>query len=96
MTVTDEIITSDDALREEAVKRLRKKEDLRGHLLVYVLANALVWTVWAMTLERLPVARPDVGVLGDRAGHERVGCLRPASDRRGRCAARGRARPRRR
>jgi hypothetical protein len=54
MTVTDEIPTSDDGLREEAVKRLRKKQDLGGHLLVYVLVNALVWTVWALTSSGFP------------------------------------------
>jgi hypothetical protein len=46
MTITEE--TAPD-LREEAVRRLRKKQDFRGHVLVYLLVNALVWTIYVVT-----------------------------------------------
>lgn len=36
-------------LRTLAVKRLKKKSDLRMHVLVYVLFNAFFVTIWAMT-----------------------------------------------
>lgn len=36
-------------LRERAVRRLKKKRDLRGHLLVYVLVNTFLVVIWAMT-----------------------------------------------
>lgn len=36
-------------LRERAVRRLKKKQDLRGHLLVYVLVNTFLVVIWAMT-----------------------------------------------
>ena len=36
-------------LRDRAVRRLKKKQDLRGHLLVYVLVNAFVVVIWAVT-----------------------------------------------
>ena len=35
-------------LRDEAVKRLRKKQDFHGHVLVYVLVNATLWAIWAL------------------------------------------------
>ena len=50
MAVQDDVLPIDDVdLREEAMKRLRKKEDFRAHLLVYALFNGLVWIVWALT-----------------------------------------------
>ena len=36
-------------LHEVARQRLQKQQDFRGHLLVYVLCNALLWTIWALT-----------------------------------------------
>jgi 2TM domain len=49
MTVTEELPHTDEELREAALERLKKKQDLRAHLLVYVLVNALLWTIWALT-----------------------------------------------
>jgi hypothetical protein len=39
----------DADLRDEAMERLRKKEGLRAHLLLYALTNALLWIIWATT-----------------------------------------------
>jgi hypothetical protein len=39
----------DQALREKAIKQLKKQRDFRGHLLVYVLVNAFLVAVWALT-----------------------------------------------
>src|SRR6188472_967131 len=36
-------------LRERAVSRLKKKRDFRIHLLIYIMVNALLVSVWAMT-----------------------------------------------
>lgn len=36
-------------LRERAVRRLKKKQDLRGHLLVYALVNLFLVVIWAVT-----------------------------------------------
>jgi hypothetical protein len=36
-------------LRERAVRRLRKKHDFRIHLVIYLMVNALLVAVWAMT-----------------------------------------------
>jgi hypothetical protein len=36
-------------LRDEAVKRLRKKQDFHAHVLVFVLINAVIWMLWALT-----------------------------------------------
>ena len=38
-----------DVLRERAIKRLKKRRDFVGHLLVYVMVNGIVVTIWAMT-----------------------------------------------
>jgi hypothetical protein len=46
MTVTSEP-TPD--LRDEAVRRLRKKQDFHGHLLVYALVNVVVWSIYLLT-----------------------------------------------
>jgi hypothetical protein len=36
-------------LRERAVKRLKKRRDFHAHLLVYVLVNAFLVLIWALT-----------------------------------------------
>ena len=41
--------TDDEALRERAVKRLKKQRDFRIHLLMYVQFNGLLVVIWAMT-----------------------------------------------
>lgn len=43
MTITD----STD--RERAVRRLKKRRDFSAHLLVYVLINGFLVTIWAIT-----------------------------------------------
>jgi hypothetical protein len=40
--------THDEDLRDRAVKRLKKRRDFRGHLLVYVLVNAFLVAIWAL------------------------------------------------
>lgn len=39
----------EDALRELAIKQLKKQRDFRGHLLVYVLVNTFLVVLWAVT-----------------------------------------------
>ena len=41
--------TSETELRQEALRRIKKRHDFHGHLLVYVLVNTLVVVVWAVT-----------------------------------------------
>ena len=36
-------------VREAAISRLRKKQDFHAHLVVFVLVNALLWSIWAVT-----------------------------------------------
>lgn len=38
-----------DALREQAIERLKKKRELKAHLLAYVLINGFLVGVWAAT-----------------------------------------------
>jgi hypothetical protein len=41
--------TDQPTLRDQAITRLRKRSELRAHLLAYVLVNAFLLMVWAMT-----------------------------------------------
>ena len=41
--------TRDVALRERAVKRLKKRRDFYGHILVYLLVNSFLIVIWAVT-----------------------------------------------
>jgi hypothetical protein len=38
-----------EVLRERAIKRLKKRRDFSGHLLVYFLVNAFLVVIWALT-----------------------------------------------
>lgn len=38
-----------DALRQRAIKRLKKRQDFRGHLLIYALVNSFFVIIWAVT-----------------------------------------------
>jgi len=37
------------SIRDQAVKRLKKRRDFYAHLLVYVLVNAFIIVIWAVT-----------------------------------------------
>jgi hypothetical protein len=55
MTATQDTDGSDRTeLREQARQRLKKQQDFRGHALVYVLFNAFVWGIWALTSAGFP------------------------------------------
>ena len=41
--------SGDDALREAAVTRLRKKRDFGMHALIYLLVNGFLVVIWAVT-----------------------------------------------
>jgi hypothetical protein len=47
----DEIMQTDaeTALRERAIKHLKKRRDFQGHVLVYALFNAFLVLIWALT-----------------------------------------------
>lgn len=42
-------LSAEAALRERAVKQLKKRRDFRGHLLVYALVNTFLVVIWAVT-----------------------------------------------
>lgn len=44
--VTD---TREQAPRDRAIAQLKKRRDFRGHLIVYVLVNAFLVAIWAIT-----------------------------------------------
>lgn len=37
-----------EAMRERAVKRLKKRRDFTGHLIVYTLVNTVLVVIWAI------------------------------------------------
>lgn len=37
-----------EELREQALRRLRKRRDFKAHAFVYVLVNAVVWGIWVV------------------------------------------------
>ncbi len=37
-----------EVLRDQALQRLKKRRDFKAHLFVYVLVNAVVWTIWTI------------------------------------------------
>jgi uncharacterized ion transporter superfamily protein YfcC len=46
MTTTDSVTST---LRGRALRRLKKRRDFFAHLLVYVLVNAFIVVIWAVT-----------------------------------------------
>ncbi len=44
-----EDLVSDQELRARAVKRLRKRRDFYGHLVIYILVNGFLVGIWAIT-----------------------------------------------
>ena len=45
--VRDEVVASSpEALREQALERLKKRRDLHAHMIVYLLVNLAIWGVW--------------------------------------------------
>jgi uncharacterized membrane protein len=47
--MSHDVATTESDLREAAVRSLRKRRDLRTHLVVYVLVNAMLVVIWAVT-----------------------------------------------
>jgi uncharacterized membrane protein len=45
----DQTGVEQDATRERAIKRLRKRRDFYGHLFVYTLINGFLVVIWAVT-----------------------------------------------
>ena len=41
--------TREQAPRERAVRQLKKRRDFYGHILIYVLVNAFLVVIWAVT-----------------------------------------------
>lgn len=45
----DEDLDQPVSEHEQAVRLLKKKRDLRGHLVAYFVVNAAAWAIWAAT-----------------------------------------------
>jgi fatty acid desaturase len=45
----DEVVaTTPDALREQALRRIKSRRDFKAHALVYALVNLVVWGIWVV------------------------------------------------
>jgi hypothetical protein len=42
-------VQTEQELREQAIQRLKKKRDFRGHVFMYAAVNALLVVIWAVT-----------------------------------------------
>ena len=42
-------VASDEEIRQEAIKAIKKKRDFRGHVVAYVVVNAFLVGVWYFT-----------------------------------------------
>jgi predicted membrane channel-forming protein YqfA (hemolysin III family) len=49
--MTTEQTGLDSGIRERAIKQLKKRRDFKGHILIYVLVNAFLVTIWAVTTD---------------------------------------------
>jgi hypothetical protein len=49
MTIHDTAVETAPDLRERAIKRLKKRRDFQGHLLIYTLVNSFLIAIWALT-----------------------------------------------
>jgi 2TM domain len=47
--MTQQVQNHDRELREMAVRRLKKRRDFYGHLVIYVLVNGFLVGIWALT-----------------------------------------------
>lgn len=51
-TTTDDraevVGTTQEALRDQALRSLKKRRDLKTHAVVYVLVNAVIWGIWTV------------------------------------------------
>jgi len=48
-TQLDEVVAaSDEGLRDQALRRVKKRRDFHTHLFAYLTINALLWGVWAV------------------------------------------------
>jgi hypothetical protein len=67
--MTTDVSTRESELRERAIKRLKKRRDFHGHVLVYLLVNAFLVVIWAVTMPGgffwpiLPMAGWGIGVV---------------------------------
>jgi hypothetical protein len=47
--MSESIGPTEDDLRQRAIKRVKAKRDLKGHLLIYVCVNVLLIGIWYIT-----------------------------------------------
>lgn len=51
-------------LRDQAVERLKKKRDFKTHILIYVLVNAFLVVIWAVTSDGDTIFWPIFPIVG--------------------------------
>ncbi len=55
---------TDQDLRDQAVERLKKKRDFKAHVLIYVLVNAFLVVIWAVTRDSGDIFWPIFPLVG--------------------------------
>jgi hypothetical protein len=69
-------------LREQARERLEKTRDLKTHVFIYLLVNAVLIGIWAVATPMLCLADPSDPRLGHRRCGQCLGRVRSQADRR--------------
>ena len=44
-----EVKSHEELLREQALENIKRRRDFKAHALAYVLVNAFLWVIWAVT-----------------------------------------------
>jgi 2TM domain-containing protein len=57
-------MVEDPEMRQLAIKRLKEKRDFKSHLLAYLLVNAVLVVIWAMTTPSFTFFWPAFPMLG--------------------------------
>lgn len=47
--MTAEVSAQESEIRERAIKRLKKRRDFHGHVLIYLMVNTFLVVIWAVT-----------------------------------------------
>ena len=42
-------MAGDEQVRSQAIQQIKRKRDFRGHVVFFLIANAVLWTIWAVS-----------------------------------------------
>jgi hypothetical protein len=42
-------VAGDEQVRSQAIRQIKRKREFRGNVVLYLLVNAVLWAIWALT-----------------------------------------------